>query len=605
MVNVIPSPVYAATQDRTVEAEGSIVGGTYAGGGSAGDYTDLNSNDDLTSYLNFGAPVSPWENWHTYYFQDFTTANIGINSVKLTYRVRSDAATVYVTPFVYIAGTIYIDAGDAVAQGTAFTTRTKTWTNNPATGVAWTINDLDDTGDGAKAQFGVRHSTSTGTYTYWTYAFITVDYDPPTYATVTTNSATSVTNTAATLNGSISSLGGWPECTNYGFVWDTVSRADPGNVAPAASAYANNWTAGAGSYGIGSYNRPLGAVLVANTTYYFRFAALNGTGWKYGTQISFKTHDTPTITTVNASSIATYTARLNATVTKDGEENCTVRFAYARTALGPFANYAAIVAAGVEVTAVGTYRTGQQPYYDIAGLLATTGYTFACRIDNAIGTAYGNQLTFTTLSGVFEPTNVKAIPGDDGVSISWTKGTGSTRTLVRYNLNAYPATTADGTLAYFDTGASVLITGLQPGTTIYVSLWGESANVYSAGYSTILSTSLAKSEAEVSVPIPGTPGGWFATPNYTNMAVLPIYDLVNWWSDVFTIPRGSMWFFLAILVSAGFGLLLYKVSDKIPIALMGCALALIVCWLAGIMAAWLAFTFLAFAAATWVIGERV
>ena len=60
---------------------------------------------------------------------------------------------------------------------------------------------------------------------------------------------------AATANGNITSIGGETADTR-GFVYGTASQSDPGNVAPAATAYTNYLTT-AGSYSTGAFTGSL------------------------------------------------------------------------------------------------------------------------------------------------------------------------------------------------------------------------------------------------------------------------------------------------------------------------------------------------------------
>lgn len=110
---------------------------------------------------------------------------------------------------------------------------------------------------------------------------------PLTLPTVTTAAATSVEETTATLNGEITATGGENEDTR-GFVYDTSTHADPGNVAPAASGYAWNWTEG-GSFGAATFSHGLTS-LAQGQLYYYRSCCHNSVGWDYGdTEVSFTT----------------------------------------------------------------------------------------------------------------------------------------------------------------------------------------------------------------------------------------------------------------------------------------------------------------------------
>jgi len=102
--------------------------------------------------------------------------------------------------------------------------------------------------------------------------------------TVTTSNA-NVDGTSATLNGNITAVGAGVSDDERGFVWDTVSWSNPGNVAPAISGYSDEWTE-AGAFGTGAFDyEAIG--LTALVTYYYRACAHSADGWAYGDEITF------------------------------------------------------------------------------------------------------------------------------------------------------------------------------------------------------------------------------------------------------------------------------------------------------------------------------
>lgn len=92
--------------------------------------------------------------------------------------------------------------------------------------------------------------------------------------------------TSATAEGNVASDNG-TNITLRGFVFDTVTHADPGNVAPGSSGYANN-VSDAGTWGSGEYSKALGT-LSADTLYYVRAFAQNTTGYAYSAEMTFIT----------------------------------------------------------------------------------------------------------------------------------------------------------------------------------------------------------------------------------------------------------------------------------------------------------------------------
>lgn len=111
--------------------------------------------------------------------------------------------------------------------------------------------------------------------------------------TVTTQAVSSIDKTTATGNGNITNTGG-EDNTKRGMVWDTTSRSDPGNTAPASSAYAN-YAEDTGTYSTGAFTKGLTG-LAEGTTYYVRAYSYNSLGYSYGAEVSFKTDDAVQIT---------------------------------------------------------------------------------------------------------------------------------------------------------------------------------------------------------------------------------------------------------------------------------------------------------------------
>jgi len=106
--------------------------------------------------------------------------------------------------------------------------------------------------------------------------------------TVETDNAEPVTDTQATLHGEITATGGAANDFR-GFVWDISQFPNPGNVAPAISGYANNWTT-AGAFGVGTFNHTITG-LATQTHYYYRACSHHPVdGWSYGEEISFFTY---------------------------------------------------------------------------------------------------------------------------------------------------------------------------------------------------------------------------------------------------------------------------------------------------------------------------
>lgn len=124
-------------------------------------------------------------------------------------------------------------------------------------------------------EYQTRHVEKTGGHNslYTDYVKTTVNWTPDA-PTVTTNAATLVEETTATLNATLDTTGG----TNPWrmFDWDTDSGVP----------YANEENTGVG--GTGSYSKDL-TTLNAGTKYYFRARAVNSGGTGTGSELSFST----------------------------------------------------------------------------------------------------------------------------------------------------------------------------------------------------------------------------------------------------------------------------------------------------------------------------
>ena len=208
-----------------------------------------------------------------------------------------------------------------------------------------------------------------------------------TIPTVTTAAVTNVSSTAAASGGNVTSDGGDP-VTARGVCWNTAASPTIAN---------SKTTDGTGT---GAFTSNLTGLLPV-TTYYVRAYATNSVGTAYGNERSFTTTTTPTVTTAAVTGILGTSAVAGGNVTSDGGDAVTARGVCWNTTGSPtIANNRTINGAGV-----GAFTSS------LTGLTATTTYFIRAYATNALGTAYGGVVSFTTLTGH----NVTFVAGSGGV----------------------------------------------------------------------------------------------------------------------------------------------------------------------------------------------
>lgn len=194
---------------------------------------------------------------------------------------------------------------------------------------------------------------------------------------IQTNAATSITQTAATTGGSsINNFGS--AIIRKGICWSST------NTSPDLS---NNVVLS----GTGTSNFSINIQSFApNTVYYARAFATNAAGTGYGNTVQFKTLPAliPSITTTSITNIGRTTASSGGNITSDGGASVTQRGVCWNTTGSPtISNSKTIDGSGV-----GVYSSS------LSNLSPSTTYYVRAYATNSVGTSYGGQLIFTTLS---------------------------------------------------------------------------------------------------------------------------------------------------------------------------------------------------------------
>lgn len=287
-----------------------------------------------------------------------------------------------------------------------------------------------------------------------------VQVEGPVPPTVQTTAVQVIAANTAASGGNITAIGG-SAVISRGVCWSTLQLptvADP------------HTTDGRGP---GEYTSQMTGLSV-NTVYYVRAYATNSIGTAYGEQFEFRTADgLPTLRTDSVTSIAATTATCGGEVLADGGFAVTARGVCWSTATQPtISNNHTTDSLGL-----GTFAS------QIIGLVPGTTYYVRAYATNVVGTAYGEQRTFTTLSGLptvltaaVDTNAITATTATLGGTVSADGGFACTARGICYGTQPAPtianAHTTDGS----DTGTfTSQLAGLQSGVTYYARAYATNA----------------------------------------------------------------------------------------------------------------------------------
>ena len=344
----------------------------------------------------------------TYYVRAYAINSVGTSygdEVSFTTTDYLFAPTVITSEVSNITQTTALGGGNVTNDGGATVTeRGICWStsHNPTTSGSHT-NSGTETGSFTASMTGLTANT---TYYVRAYAInsqgtsygdevsftTTQDIAAP---TVATSNVTNITQTTATGGGNVTADGG-ATVTERGICWST---------SPSPTVNGSHATNGNGT---GSYSIEMTG-LSANTTYYVRAYAVNSAGTSYGNEVSFTTTaNLPTVTTSAVTNIAQTTALGGGNVTNDGGATVTDRGICWSVVPAPTVN-GSHVSSGSGTGSFTVSMTNLIPN--------TTYYVRAYAVNNA-GTSYGDEVSFTTLSGGGGNAPTGAIDGVFSVSAS-------------------------------------------------------------------------------------------------------------------------------------------------------------------------------------------
>ena len=305
------------------------------------------------------------------------------------------------------------------------------------------------------------------TNTVSTYYGANVTFVAGTIPTVTTTAITSIAATSATSGGNVTADGGGT-VSDRGVCWNTSTNPTTAN---------DKTSDGTGT---GSFASSITGV-TTGTLYYVRAYASNAIGTAYGSNLTFTPSGPATVTTDDATNIATTSATVGGNVTGDGGSTVTERgVCYKFTTNPTTANTKKVIGSGT-----GTFSSS------ITSLASDWTYYLKAYAINSAGTYYGNEITFTTpcvaapsIGGI----TVKNQPWASGVIaveiVGWNSAT-ATEAGICYGASSNP-TTSDTkitvTVPVYPTQSYIVtISGLTPGATYHIRGYG--INSCGTGYS--------------------------------------------------------------------------------------------------------------------------
>ena len=285
--------------------------------------------------------------------------------------------------------------------------------------------------------------------------------------TVTIHSVSNITYNTALFKGGIVSIGS-QKVTKHGFCWDTKEQPELGS---GSSCNLGDCTSAKDF----EYNV---SQLKSGTKYYVRAYAENAEGISYSGQQTFVTEEEPQkpeIETGTASNIKTTQATMSGNILKVGNDAGITQYGHVwHTSANPTtANNKTEHGATSSVGPFTSTLTGLKPH---------TTYHVRAYATNAIGTSYGDDVTFTTAYDVVSMTTVSVTnithnQATTGGSISDKGGHTITERGVCWGMSANP-TTSDSKQASTETTDrySVRINGLTEQTNYHVRAYVVTEN---------------------------------------------------------------------------------------------------------------------------------
>lgn len=310
---------------------------------------------------------------------------------KVTPTLTATAVTNITSNSASAGGVVSADGGDLVtARGVCWSLTNATPSisdskTSDGTGIGTFSSSISGLTQGTTYNIRAYATNSIGTAYSSASSFKTLALAP----TVTTTDVSAITSTSCSSGGNVSNDGGSP-VTARGVCWGT-------NQSPTL---ADSKTTDAS--GLGIFVSSITG-LTPGIIYYIRAYATNSIGTAYGTQVTATTVAVlPTITTTALSAITSTSANTGGNITNDGGATVTERGVCWSTSSTPTTSNAK----STNGTGIGNFTSS------ITGLIESTTYYIRSFATNAIGTTYGNELSFKTTIAVKIPTITTFDPYD-------------------------------------------------------------------------------------------------------------------------------------------------------------------------------------------------
>jgi uncharacterized protein (TIGR02145 family) len=476
-------PTLTTASVGSITLTSAISGGTIIsnGGGAitkSGVCWAISRNPDITNSFTtdgtvsgtYASNITGLHPGLTYYIRAYATNSSGTGygdeltfitgSAQLPAVVTSAITSIKSTTAVS-GGTITSDGGDAItASGVCWAiTSNPTVSGSKTTDGSLTGTFISNlTGLSASTTYHVRAyaTNSAGTSYGNDISFITI-----TVPTLSTTPITSITGTSAVSGGNITANGGAP-VTVSGICWATTSAPTTADSKTTDGAIIGNFISNLTG-------------LTQGTIYHVRAYATNAAGTAYGNDISFTAIGLPVLSTTAVTSITSSTASSGGNITSNGGSAVTISGICWATSTNPTITNSKTT----DGVPTGSYSS------NLTGLITGTTYHVRAYATNGAGTAYGNDISFTTLGiptiSTAVVSSIASTTAVSGGNITANGGAAVSVSGICWSTSPNPLVTDSKTTDGSLTGSFIsTMTGLTTGTTYHVRAYAT--NVVGTSY---------------------------------------------------------------------------------------------------------------------------